>query len=100
MVNAGRMDLGAAGEVLRPDLKHGAAATFDFFASLGQIGEKAAHLFSHGSTSTQALVGRCCLARPAPDGLIGVEVRTVAGQSRPVLDTGCTRRRFRLGVVR
>ena len=92
--------MGAAGEVLRPDLKHGAAASFDFFASVGQSDEKAAHLFWHGSTSTQALVGRCCLARPAPDGLIGVEVRTVAGQSRPVLDTGCTRHRFRLGVVR
>ena len=62
MVNAGRMDLGTAGEVLRSGLKHGAAAAFDFFVSLGQIGEKAAHFLLACGTGAQALVGRCFLA--------------------------------------
>ena len=53
---------------------------FNFFPSVGQIGEKAVHLFPHHGTGSQALVSGCFLAYPTLDGLVGVEIWTVTGE--------------------
>ncbi len=87
MVGVERVGLGVANQFVGFGLQHGSAAAFDFLVSLGQIGEKAAHFLPDCGTGSQALVGRCFLAHPAPDGLVSVEVWTVAWQSLPVLDT-------------
>ena len=81
MVNAGRMSLGldVGSAFLLPSLKFGAAATFGFLTTMRQSREKATHLLSHCSTSSQAQVGGHFLARPASDRFIRVEVRNSPG---------------------
>jgi len=77
MVNAGRMSLGLdmGSAFLRPSLKLGAAATFGFLTTMHQSHEKAVHLLSHCTTSSQAQVGRHFLAHLAPDRFIRIKVR-------------------------
>lgn len=79
MVNAMRVDLGVASNFPGVSLEFATAATFDCFASVGQIGEKAAHLPAHCGTGSQALVGGGFLTRPAPDGLVSVGIWAAAG---------------------
>ena len=79
MVNAGRVDLGVAGDFRRPSPELGATTAFDFLTTMHQIGEKTARLLSDGSARAQAQIGRHFLARPAPDRFSSVAVRTVGG---------------------
>ena len=80
MINAWKAGLDIAAQFLGASLKLGAAVAFDFFPTVHQIGEKADHLLSDRSLGAQSQISRHLLTRPAPDGLVGVEVRAVTGQ--------------------
>ena len=53
---AERVRLGVANQFFGFYLQHGSAAVFDFFAPVGQMGEKIAHRLLHCGTGAQALV--------------------------------------------
>ena len=80
MVNAWKAGLDTAAQFPGASLKLGAAVAFDFFPTVHQIGEKAGHLLSDRSLGAHAQITRHLLTRPALDGPVGVEVRTVTGQ--------------------
>ena len=76
----GRIGLGGTGQFCRTSLKDGPASPLDFLASVGQMGEKVVNLLLHRGLGSQAQVGGHFLTHPAPNGLVGVEVRAVTGQ--------------------
>ena len=66
-----RMGLDGASEFCGTSLKHSSAAALDFLSAVGRVGEEAAHLLQYSDTGSQAQIGGCHLAHPAPDGAIG-----------------------------
>ncbi len=77
---AGTIGAGVGVQLCGASLKDGATTAADFFPTVGQTGEEAAHCLPHRSPGAQAQISGCLLARPAPDGLVSIEIRTVAGQ--------------------
>ena len=77
------MGLGIWQKSFGPRLQDGAATEFDILLPAGQPGKEIVDLFLHPGLGPQVQVPGRLLPHPAPDGLIGVEVRTVTRQSLP-----------------
>ena len=90
---AGRSGLGADGRFCCSSPKHGPAAALDFLTSVGQIGEKVAHLLLHRGLGPQTQVGGRLSWRAQP------QMASSALQSG-LLVGRFTRRRFKPGVAR
>ena len=80
MADARKVDLGVAGDFLRASLELGAATAFDFLLTVRQIGEKNHPPALGRQRECPGTGGGRFLTRPAPDGLVSVEVWTVGGQ--------------------
>ena len=72
--------LGVSQQLFSPRLQDGPAATLDLLLSADQRGEEASDPLLHPRIGPQAQISGGFLPHPAPDRLIGVEVRAVARQ--------------------
>ena len=72
--------LGISQERLSPRLQHRPATPSHLILPVGQPGEEVPYSFLYCLSGSQAQVASGLLPRPASDGLVSVEVRTVARQ--------------------
>ena len=67
-------------ECFGPCLQDGPAAPFDFAAPAGRAGEEIADSLLYQDLASQTQIPGRLLSHPAPDCLIGIEVRAAARQ--------------------
>ena len=71
----------ASEEPLCPGLQDGPAPLLDILRAVGQLGEEASELFLHRGFGAQAQVRGDLFARPVPDRLGSIEIRTLSRQA-------------------
>ena len=77
MDSATRTALVTPEELLCPRLQGCPTTVPDFFRPVGQLGEEVTQLFLHRSFGAQAQVRGDLFARPVPDRLGSIEIRTI-----------------------
>jgi hypothetical protein len=73
--------LNSGGERIGLSLEDGSAAAFDLISSMGQTAEERADFLADSGFGAEASVGGHLSTEPAPDMLIGIEIRAVRWQT-------------------